>query len=164
MRLQWNSYRITHDPDPRLTKEFSMINALHSGEQQDDLPLLTEKAARLPKQALPGPGGCYLQRNLQSDLPHLTGAPILCQPSFVSHYLLSPFPPSPELHLSPNKPAGQPWVCGRTSSRRWAARAKPARTPGLAAPPVPEGLLGFYLLIFPLRKNPGCESSVAIGV
>lgn len=103
-RLQWNSYRITLDPDPRITKEFSMINALHSGEQQDDLPLLTEKAARLRKKALPGPGGCYLQGNLQSEFPHLTGAPILCQPGFISHYLLSPLPP-PSSTLSPNKPS-----------------------------------------------------------
>lgn len=83
-----------------------MINALHSEEQQDDLPLLTEKAARLRKKALPGLGG-YLQRNLQSEFPHLTGAPILCQPGFVSHYLLSP--PSPELHpLSQQDQLGSP--------------------------------------------------------
>lgn len=84
-----------------------MINALHSGEQQDDLPLLTEEAARLCKKALPGPGGCYLQRNLQSEFPHLTGAPMLCQPDFVSHYLLSP--PSPKLHpLSQQAQLGSP--------------------------------------------------------
>ena len=46
-RLQWNSYRITLDPDPRITKEFSMINALNSKEQQNDLPLITKKGCQI---------------------------------------------------------------------------------------------------------------------
>ena len=46
-RLQWNSYRTILDLDPRITKEFNMINALNSKGRQNDLPLTTKRAARL---------------------------------------------------------------------------------------------------------------------
>lgn len=46
-RLQWNSYGSILDPDPRITKEFNMINALNSKGYQNDLLLTTKRAARL---------------------------------------------------------------------------------------------------------------------
>lgn len=46
-RLQWNSYGITLDPDPRITKECNMINALNSKGCQNDLPLTTKKGGQI---------------------------------------------------------------------------------------------------------------------
>jgi hypothetical protein len=46
-RLQWNSNRITLDPDPSITKEFNMINVLNSKGCQNDLPLLTTKSCQI---------------------------------------------------------------------------------------------------------------------
>lgn len=46
-RLQWNFCRIRLDPDPRITKEFNMINALNSKQCQNDLPLITKKDCQI---------------------------------------------------------------------------------------------------------------------